>query len=150
MGQVIQTATSPRALPLLHTIPGGWNGGTKETESFFPLFLPLLVTSGHRRYCPDLLPNSLCHGILSTHQTKRCDQGPQWEETPKGQRTNCPWHTVCLLESSILGGLCRDCWLLATWRMLGQYTLSLRVNSLEEGPGTLDGAKALGKIFPQK
>lgn len=33
--------------------------------------------------------------------------------------------------------------------MLGQYTLSLRVEALE-GPGTVDGAVGLGKIlFPQ-
>lgn len=42
----------------------------------------------------------------------------------------------------MLGALCRDYWFLDPQRMLGQYTSSLRVESLEE-PGTLYSTKGL-------
>ena len=56
---------------------------------------------------------------------------------------------VHLLEPSVLRALWRDYWLLDLGRMVGQYTLSLRVEALE-GPGTVDRAIGLGKMFPQK
>lgn len=56
---------------------------------------------------------------------------------------------VCLLEPSVWGVLCRDYWLSYLWKMMGQYTSSLRDESLE-GAGTWDWAKGLGRTFPSK
>ena len=69
-------------------------------------------------------------GFYQPTKAKDVTQAPVGK-TPKGQRASCPWYTIYLLEPSVLGGLRRGHWLLDLWKMLSQYTLSLRVKSLE-------------------
>lgn len=132
----------PGALPLFPTTPGRWNGGTKDTGSFFPH-----PTSAFYQWVQTKLSCLVAHlspprGFINQPDQKAWPR-PQWGTTSKEQRTSGPWYTI--YWSIRAWRPLQRLLALDLWRMQGQYIWSLGVDSLEE-LGTLGWAKGLQRF----